>query len=362
MKSQIELLTLQREQLSQSLSRVVGAKAPILLAAAPTNKRKRAADASAAEASAAAAGEARSNEVASSGVASLAASAHTNDTNTAKLVAGAGADDPGVGAVRGGDNGGYGCVRAVDWEVVLSGRRRKLVQAALPLDMLVKLQAENKKRFRARDGLSALRDSNFFLGKERPKTIKEIAAARAATVAQQQQHTPVSDVKGNVTNGGRKLVTASGQKVIIKFSAKNPGLSPRTPTPQIKNGRNGLTTPRGMNDTPQNSHKKQRGFDSPRTSHTPRDNQKQEWGKFKSWVALSCVGRAAANGRKSCRVPLEFPPPVRLKEILSTTNSQTSEIPQNTPSKTHAPKNTPHIKYLVSGARGELLCNSNQVV
>lgn len=285
MKSQIELLTLQHEQLSQSLSRVESEKAPILLSAAPANKRKRAA-----EASAVICGEASANDATSAStagqVSSAAGTAGAHTMHAAKQGTGAGADE----AAKAGGGGGYGCVREVDWEVVLGGRRCKLVQAALPLEVLAKMHAESKKRYRARDGLSALRDSNFFLGKERPKTHKEIAAARAQAAAQQQLQTPVSDVKGNVTNGGRKLVTSSGQKVIIKFSAKNPGLSPRTPTPQVKNGRNGLT-PRGTADTPVSSHKKQRGMlglmDSKvsRSMDSPRNN-KQDWGKCRCVLSL----------------------------------------------------------------------------
>lgn len=286
MKSQIELLTLQREQLSQSLSRVEGEKAPILLSAAPGSKRTRQLeipdDVATPDSSAASPG----------GESSTAAGAH------ATLESGAGAEVSGAAAARaGGDGGGYGCLREVDWEVVLGGRRRKLVQAALPLETLAQLQAESKKRYRARDGgMNGYRDS-FFLGKERPKTHKEVAAARAQAVAQQS---PVTDVRGNVTNGGRKLITAGGQKVIIKFTAKNPDASPRTPIAQLKNGRNGGgLTPRGAGsaDTPISANKKhrtllglaenkmQRGVSSPRIgpshnnpSHTPRDNHKQDWG------------------------------------------------------------------------------------
>jgi hypothetical protein len=296
MKSQIELLTLQREQLSQSLSRVEGEKAPILLPVAPVNKRKRGSEASAAAG-------VEKNET------GVTPAADRDPNASGSHAADSSGKDAGERA-GGGAAGGYGAVREVDWETVLGGRRRKLVQAELPLEALAALQAESKKRFRARDmGLNALRDSGFSLGKDRPKTHKEVAAARAQAVALQQlqqqqqneQEMLVSDVRGNVTNGGRKLVTSTGQKVIIKFTAKNPGLSPRTPTSaQLKNGRNGASTPRaaGSAETPISSQKRhrtvlsladskmQRTVGSPRLapssshtpSHTPRDHHKQEWG------------------------------------------------------------------------------------
>ena len=315
MKSQIELLTLQREQLGQSLSRVEGEKAPILLTAAPVNKRKRGN-----EACAAAGAEGKESGV---------APAADRDSSAAGSHAG---ESSGKDARQGADDGagGHGAVREVDWETVLGGRRRKLVAAALPFEALAALQAESKKRFRGRDmGFNGLRDSGFALGKDRPKTHKEVAAARAQAVAQQQlqlqqqqeQQMLISDVKGNVTNGGRKLVTSTGQKVIIKFTAKNPGLSPRTPTSaQMKNGRNGSNTPRaaGSADTPISSQKRhrtvlgladskmQRAVGSPRLtpssshtpSHTPRDHHKQDWGTLLDPRAQLCTPHDSSS---SCR-------------------------------------------------------------
>jgi hypothetical protein len=291
MKSQIELLTLQREQLNQSLNRVLDEKSPILLSP-PPNKRKRSTDQETSHEKDSQSTDATPMSADTPGAGIHTANGTEQESAAGTEVAGAGA---GAGVSEGGLNTGHSCVREVDWEVVLRGRRRNLVQASLSFEALAVLQAESKKR-RARDtGMNGCREGSSFLGRERPK-------AQAARIQTNSQHnTHVSEVKGNVTNGGRKIVTSSGQKVIIKFTAKTPqaGMSPRTPTSaQLKNGRNGIT-PRGSagsSDTPISAHKKhrtvlalageskmQRGMGSPRMgpsahtpSHTPRD--KQDWG------------------------------------------------------------------------------------
>ena len=316
MKSQIELLTLQREQLSQSLSRAESEKVPISIS--QSFKRQRQVDTPTASL------DGHQKESASTTESSKPFGTHAMTTSE-REASFSGMETVGTGAARAGGQGCYGCVREVDWEIALGGRRRKLVQAALPLDALAALQAESRKRYRARDGgMNGFRD-NFFLGKERPKTHKEIAAARAQAAAQLgAQQSPVTDVRGNVTNGGRKLITSSGQKVIIKFTAKNPGISPKiagvgsSSFGAHKNLRdaartqgNGSHTPRPAlaAEIPINANKKhrtllglaeskmQRGVASPRmapSSHpdTPRDRHKQDWGQYPHVLLLYfCLSR-----------------------------------------------------------------------
>ena len=276
MQSQIALLSQQRDQLAKSLAQVEDAKTPILLSAAP-HKRKRLQDTPAEPVTA--------SNAQASGHAAISGgrgAANAGGSHAPSLTQD-GAEPGGAEAAV-----GCGCVREVDWEQVLQGRRRKLVQASLSLETLAALQAESKRRLRTQlPGLNGARDGSYSLGRERPKTQHEVAAARAKMASQQQQGNLVAEVKGNVTNGGRKIVTSSGQKLIIKFSAKAPQQpSPRTPASRGP----------GIADTPISGQKKhravlqlsdskmQRSGDSPRMrpsqtpAGTPRDREKQEWG------------------------------------------------------------------------------------
>ncbi|EKX42376.1 hypothetical protein GUITHDRAFT_153599, partial [Guillardia theta CCMP2712] len=121
----------------------------------------------------------------------------------------------------------WGCVRAVDWKQTLGGRRRKLVQAAMPVSVLQREAHEQEARKRHRSGvaMSFTKGANGFRT-DNSKLQERDSNGRFAGHGK--------DLSLN-TNGTRKLVTSTGQKVVIKLSGKS--TSPKSPAPS--NGKNG---------------------------------------------------------------------------------------------------------------------------
>uniref|UniRef100_A0A7S0HFA9 Uncharacterized protein n=1 Tax=Hanusia phi TaxID=3032 RepID=A0A7S0HFA9_9CRYP len=130
----------------------------------------------------------------------------------------------------------WGCVRAVDWKQTLGGRRRKLVQAAMPVSVLQREAQEQEARRRHRSvvGLTLSKGSIGFRA-DNSKLQERDSSGRFTGHAK--------DLSQN-TNVGRKLVTSTGQKVVIKLSGKS--TSPKSPAPS--NGKNGKTASASRSD------------------------------------------------------------------------------------------------------------------
>lgn len=180
----------------------------------------------------------------------------------------------------------WGCVRAVDWEQLLAGRRRVLVQGIVAPDSLPPLPSaqESRKRWRA----SA---AHYQLHRNRQQTEEEAGGRHEGGVGSGRRvgagggsghknsphssHHPLhagsnrknhhskhhhahhldagagldspsaAKSAGSVLKGGRSVVTNSGQKVVIKFSAtrpppqtaaRTPASPAHTPLSKYKNG------------------------------------------------------------------------------------------------------------------------------
>lgn len=222
----------------------------------------------------------------------------------------------------------WGCLRAVDWEEQLRGRRRRLVQASMPVQpapnpaarpgswwtqdrccslmntdgsgirFSVQKCAEEHDTERGRSQvarLAAIHAASIPPKKKplapppepsahrRPQQLQTHYKKAHGNVSVEEESPLLACIKdtGSVVNGGRKLVTTSGQKIVIKFSAK---VGPSTPGKSSVPG-----TPRDAPSTPVLSHKKHKALaalaqhrvgNSPRMapSSTPTTPRGADWG------------------------------------------------------------------------------------
>eukprot|EP00287_Rhodomonas_sp_CCMP768_P017780 CAMPEP_0202818354 /NCGR_PEP_ID=MMETSP1389-20130828/8273_1 /ASSEMBLY_ACC=CAM_ASM_000865 /TAXON_ID=302021 /ORGANISM="Rhodomonas sp., Strain CCMP768" /LENGTH=611 /DNA_ID=CAMNT_0049490691 /DNA_START=20 /DNA_END=1855 /DNA_ORIENTATION=+ len=231
MKSQIELLSQQRDQMARSLEKVMQEKPPVLLAPPPARKRK------------------LEGLSVNTNLPNGAAQSHTPRELIPFDLSNETEPDSGNAS---------GCVRAVDWQAILGSRRRPLMQAIVPLESLHPLPhsptQESRKRWRssaahcqlnrhkhqAEEGESAGRldskRSSLASARTAPHSShphphpssnrKTHAPARHLDAHSPAPDSPAPHKSGSVLKGGRSVVTPGGQKVVIKFNATRPSPSP----------------------------------------------------------------------------------------------------------------------------------------
>eukprot|EP00286_Rhodomonas_abbreviata_P018994 CAMPEP_0181309226 /NCGR_PEP_ID=MMETSP1101-20121128/11900_1 /TAXON_ID=46948 /ORGANISM="Rhodomonas abbreviata, Strain Caron Lab Isolate" /LENGTH=553 /DNA_ID=CAMNT_0023415695 /DNA_START=167 /DNA_END=1825 /DNA_ORIENTATION=+ len=264
MKAQIELLSQQRDAVGRALEKLMAEKAPVLLAVPPTKKRK--------------------TDVAAQPAAGLPNGVQGGTSLSGTVVVDA-SEASGVTADGDQNCNAWGCMRAVDWQQILGGRRRPLVRAVLPLSSLPSdssALADSKKRRRASAAHFQLNRNRY--PHEESDTVRLEGKKghhghhhKHSAHSSHHHHHPGSNRKnhphasnadavkiGSVTNGGRRLVTPGGQKVLIKFSATKPSPSPAgrggsahaPSSPQVgpRGGKHGgIGTPRGYVDSAPNT-------------------------------------------------------------------------------------------------------------
>eukprot|EP00960_Hanusia_phi_P071653 767597-Hanusia_phi.AAC.12 len=137
----------------------------------------------------------------------------------------------------------WGCVRAVDWKQTLGGRRRKLVQVPpLPFDMIIP-----DLLLKAAMPVSVLqREAQEQEARRRHRSVVGLTLSKGKLQERDSSGRFTGHAKdlSQNTNVGRKLVTSTGQKVVIKLSGKS--TSPKSPAPS--NGKNGKTASASRSD------------------------------------------------------------------------------------------------------------------